>query len=99
MEGQLEAINTTPVFDIHTHLSPPEFGELCLWGIDELVRYHYLIAETFRSTDVTPTHFWQMTKTEQADLIWKTLFVENTPISDGTRGIVSILNDVGLNPR
>ena len=49
-----EAISGTPVFDIHTHLSPPEFGDFCLWGIDELVRYHYLIAELFSiSSDQT----------------------------------------------
>ncbi len=68
-------------------------------AIDELLTYHYLIAETFRSADVTPAHFWQMTKTEQADLIWKTLFVENTPISEATRGIISILDAFGLDPR
>ena len=42
-------VNSTPVMDAHTHLFPPEFNELCLDGIDELLTYHYLTAETFRS--------------------------------------------------
>ena len=88
----------TPVLDIHTHLYPPEFTQLSLWGIDELVNYHYLIAETFRSSPVKPAQFWAMSKSEQADLIWKTLFVENTPVSEACRGVVKVLSTFGLDP-
>ncbi|MFH1969228.1 MAG: glucuronate isomerase, partial [Verrucomicrobiota bacterium] len=35
----------TPVTDIHTHLFDPGMGPLLLWGIDELLTYHYLVAE------------------------------------------------------
>ena len=28
---------------------------------------------------------------ERADLVWKTLFVDNTPLSEATRGIVTLL--------
>ena len=93
------ALNTTPAFDVHTHVFPPAFDGLFRSGIDELLTYHYLIAETFRSTEVTPQQFWQMTRAEQADLVWKTLFVENTPLSEATRGITSILDAFGLDPR
>ena len=93
-----EVVDRTPVIDIHTHLFAPEFGELNLSGIDELLTYHYLIAEMFRSTETTPERFWQMNKTEQADLIWRTLFVENTPLSEATRGVVTVLSAFGLNP-
>jgi hypothetical protein len=91
-------VDRTPVIDIHTHLFPPEFGDLSLSGIDELLTYHYLIAELFRSTSVTPEDFWQLSKPSQADLIWKTLFVENSPISEATRGIVTVLSAYGLDP-
>jgi hypothetical protein len=37
----------TLVIDVYTHLFPPEFGGLFLYRIDELLIYHYLIAETF----------------------------------------------------
>lgn len=93
-----EIINSTPVIDIHTHLFAPAFEEMNLSGIDELLTYHYLIAETFRSTDVAPESFWLMSKTEQADLIWRTLFVEHTPLSEATRGIVTVLSSLGLDP-
>jgi hypothetical protein len=88
----------TPVFDIHTHLYPTGFKKLCLWGVDELVNYHYLIAETFRSSTVKPAQFWRMSKAHQADLIWETLFVKNTPVSEACRGVVRVLTEFGLDP-
>jgi len=70
-----------------------------LQGIDELLTYHYLVSETFRSADLPYERFWSMNKTEQADLVWQKLFVENTPLSEATSGIVSVLNAFGLDPR
>jgi hypothetical protein len=93
-----EIVFGTPVLDIHTHLYPPSFRELCLWGIDELVNYHYLIAETFRSSSVKPAQFWAMSKAEQADLIWDTLFVKHTPVSEACRGVVNVISSFGLDP-
>ena len=84
------------VVDIHTHLFPPAFGKLALWGIDELLTYHYLEAEFFRSSEITPERYWSLSKREQADAIWQALFVENTPISESTRGVVAALNAFGL---
>lgn len=94
-----EIITNTPVFDLHTHLFAPQFGELNLYGIDELLNYHYLIAEMFRFSSVTTEKFWQMNKKAQSDLIWKTLFVENTPLSEATRGVIAVLNTFGLDTR
>jgi len=93
-----EAVQTTKVIDIHTHLYPPSFGDLCLWGIDDLLTYHYLVAELFRSSRVSPTEFWALSKTQQADLIWDTLFVRNTPLSEATGGVVTVLERLGLDP-
>ena len=93
-----EVVDTTPVIDIHTHLFAPEFGRLNLSGIDELLTYHYLIAETFRSADITYEQFWRMSKAGQADLVWRTLFVENTPLSEAARGVVTVLAALGLDP-
>lgn len=92
-------VNSTPVMDVHTHLFPSEFNESCLSGIDELLTYHYLVAEMFRSTKTTYDQFWSMSKTEQADLVWKTLFVENTPTSEAAQGIISVLDVFGLDTR
>jgi len=94
-----EIISTAPVVDLHTHLFAPQFGDSSLWGIDELLNYHYLIAELFRYSNLTPDEFWRMEKREQADLIWRTLFVENTPLSEATRGVIAVLRALGLNTR
>jgi hypothetical protein len=91
-----EVVGGVPVFDMHTHLFAPEFGGLGLSGIDELLTYHYLVAETFRSARVTYEEFWQLSKSEQADLVWRTLFVENTPVSEAARGVVTVLDTFGL---
>jgi len=100
LRAQVEVIvSSTPVIDVHTHLFPPEFNELCLFGIDELLTYHYLTAETFRTARISSEKFWEMSKTDQADLVWKTLFVDNTPTSEAARGIVSVLDAFGLDTR
>jgi hypothetical protein len=92
-------VNSIPVMDVHTHLFPAEFNQFCLYGIDELLTYHYLTAETLRSTRITHDRFWQMSKTEQADLVWQTLFVDNSPASEAARGIVTVLDAFGLDTR
>src|SRR6266581_1747591 len=91
-----EILESTQVIDIHTHLFAPDFGSLGLWGIDELLTYHYLEAELFRSSDTPPERYWNLSKRERADAIWRTLFVENSPISEATRGIIAVLNAFGL---
>jgi len=91
-----DVLASTQVIDIHTHLFAPEFGSLGLWGIDHLLTYHYLEAELFRSAPVRPEQYWTLTTAQRADLIWKTLFVENNPISEATRGVIAVLHAFGL---
>jgi hypothetical protein len=86
-----DVVASTQFIDIHTHLFAPAFGKIGLWGIDELLTYHYLEAEYFRYSDSTPGEYWSLSKGHQADAIWKTLFVENTPISEATRGVIAVL--------
>lgn len=91
-----EAVAEVEITDVHTHLYPPAFGDLLLWGIDELVNYHYLVAEVFRYTDLSYEEFWQMSKREQADLIWRHLFEENSPIGEACRGVLTTLQVLGM---
>ena len=91
-----EVLAATPGIDIHTHLFAPSFGKLGLWGIDELLTYHYLEAEFFRSSNTKPEQYFVLSKTQQADAIWRALFIENTPISESTRGVVAVLKAFGL---
>jgi hypothetical protein len=88
----------TPVFDVHTHQYPPSFTKLFSAGIDDLVTYHYLIAELFRSSDFTVDAFWNLSKSQRADLIWDTLFVRNTPVSEACRGVICVMSAFGLDP-
>ncbi|HWP41273.1 MAG TPA: hypothetical protein VNL70_10135 [Tepidisphaeraceae bacterium] len=108
------ALRSEPVVDMHTHLYPPGFGTpvpnktgktdptgLLLWGIDELLTYHYLVAEVFRvvpASRLPYEQFWKMSKTQQADHIWKWLFVERAPISEACRGVLTCVQKLGLDP-
>jgi hypothetical protein len=89
----------TPACDIHTHLYDPAFGGLLLWGIDDLLVYHYLVAESFRRFEMPSGRFWALSKTAQADAIWKALFIEHSPISEACRGVLTTLNLLGLDVR
>lgn len=91
-----QAVASVRVDDIHTHLYDPAFGDLLLWGIDDLLTYHYLIAETFRFTAMPYAKYWTLSKTEQADLIWDQLFIRHSPISEACRGVLTTLNRLGL---
>jgi hypothetical protein len=92
----VEAVRVT---DIHTHLYDPAFGGLLLWGIDDLLVYHYLIAEGFRWFDLSYDDFWALSKEQQADLIWNELFIRHSPISEACRGVITTLNALSLDPK
>lgn len=107
-----KAVEAQPIIDMHTHLYPPSFGTtlggpkrtsdpagLLLWGVDELLTYHYLVAEVFRvvpASRLSYADFWKMSKQEQADHIWRHLFVERSPVSEACRGVLTCLNTLGL---
>lgn len=83
--------------DVHTHLYSARFGDLLLWGFEELVTYHYLIAEVCRTNrSVSPDQFYGMSKVEQADHIWQSLFIDESPISEARRGVLTCLQAYGL---
>lgn len=95
-----KALDRLPIVDIHTHLYDPALGPLLLWGINELVTYHYLVAEVFRARpDLDYTAFWTMSKTAQADLIWDELFVKRSPVSEACRGVLTVMHALGLDTR
>jgi hypothetical protein len=94
-----QIVAQTPVDDIHTHLYDPAFGELLLWGIDDLLVYHYLVAEGFRYLSIPYEQFWKLSKPAQADIIWDQLFVQRSPVSESCRGVLTTLNRLGLDTR
>ena len=40
-------VDEVEAIDVHTHLLPPNHAQLLLYGVDELLTYHYLVAELF----------------------------------------------------
>src|SRR2546423_2400914 len=107
-----EALKSQPIIDMHTHVYAPAFGTpvphaggavdpkgLLLWGVDELITYHYLIAEVYRvvpASKLPYEQFFKMSKSAQADHIWKHLFIERSPISEACRGVLTTLQKLGL---
>src|SRR5664280_2019873 len=91
-----DIVMSSPVTDIHTHLYDPAFKKLLLWGIDDLLVYHYLVAEGLRYSDLPYDRFWSLSKTRQADLIWDALFIQHSPVSEACRGVLTTLNAIGL---
>lgn len=87
-----------PVIDMHTHLFAPQFGDLGRSGIDDLLTYHYLIVELLRSHTIRPQQLRALPIPAQADLVWDTLFVRNTPLSEAARGVVCVLSTLGVDP-
>jgi hypothetical protein len=90
------ALAAHPIFDFHTHLYAPSFSGLMLYGVDELLTYHYVIAELLRASSIAPQELFARSKAEQADLVWKELFVLRSPVSEACRGVVTTLQAFGL---
>ncbi|MCP4639831.1 MAG: glucuronate isomerase [bacterium] len=95
-EAVSRIVSEIPITDIHTHVFGPTFGGLLLYGIDELVTYHYLTAEAMRVSRIPCERFWETSKQEQADLIWDELFVQRSPVSESCRGVLTVLDKLGL---
>jgi len=91
-----EKIEKVKIIDVHTHLYPGTFGNYLLRGIDSLLTYHYLIAETLRVLSISPNKFYSLTQKEQADLVWKSIFIERSPVSEACRGVLTVLKELGL---
>ena len=89
----------TPVYDIHTHLFAPAFGDLLRWGIDELLVHHSLVAEGFRHWELPYEKFWSLDRSTRAELIWTALFVQSSPLSEACRGVLTTLHALGLDVR
>ena len=104
-------VSEVRAIDVHTHLLPPSHGNLLLYGIDQLLTYHYLVAELFMllplptdddSVSVggeaapSPDTFFAWPKERQAELVFDQLFVRRTPLSEAARGVVTTLRALGL---
>ncbi|MFD1675881.1 glucuronate isomerase [Alicyclobacillus fodiniaquatilis] len=94
-ETVAKIVQAERVTDMHTHLFAPELGDLLLSGADELMEFHYVISEAFRVHKTPYEEFWALSKPERAQIVWNSLFVENTPLSEAASGIVEIAKAFG----
>lgn len=92
----MRIVRETPVTDMHTHLFAPAFGDLNLWGLDDLLTYHYLTAEAMRWSELAYDAFWSLPKRDQANHIWQELFERRSPISEASGGLLYIMRGLGL---
>ncbi|MCL2740913.1 MAG: glucuronate isomerase [Oscillospiraceae bacterium] len=90
------AFAETRAIDMHTHLFAPCFGEMALYGIDELLTYHYLVAEATVRSRVGYGEFGAMGKGRQAEFVWEALFVGGSPVSEASSSLISIFKALGL---
>jgi len=93
-----KAVAETAITDIHTHLFPPSHDGQLLWGIDEILTYHYLVAELFTvaPAELTYEKFWALPKQAQADLVWEHVFLGHGAMSEAARGAITALTELGL---
>jgi hypothetical protein len=93
-----KAVADVVITDIHTHLFPPAHGKLLLWNVDELLTYHYLVAELFTIAPRTMTieAFWKLPKQRQANLVWEHVFLRHGALSEACRGVLTTLSRLGL---
>lgn len=86
----------TPITDILTNLFDPAFTGLTRSGLDELLTVPELVGQTIRTQRFDPAEFARADKAVQAATVWKTLFVDQTPVSDATRSVLTTLQSFGL---
>lgn len=90
VDGQLKII------DFHTHLFPETFDEYYLCGIENILNYHYLHAEYLKLNTFSPEDFFNLSSNKRAEEIWKELFITRVPLSEATKGVLTILSSFGI---
>ena len=102
-------IHQTPTFDIHTQLFDLRFKpELIKTGIDELLTTPELAAELFRHNppslnnpgqELTRNEYESMPQRIKSEVVWHRLFLANTPLSESTRAVLTILGLLQQDPK
>ena len=90
-------VQETPIIDVHSHLFPSAHKELCLYGIDYLLTYHYLISELFVVwSEMDVSKFYELSLRDQANIVWEQLFIFRSPISEACQGVITTCQQLGL---
>jgi len=65
-------------------------------GLDDLLTTPELVGQTLRTQRFDPAQFAAADKPTQAHTVWKTLFLDQIPLSDATRAVLTTLQSFGL---
>mmetsp|Transcript_19548 Transcript_19548/g.59144 ORF Transcript_19548/g.59144 Transcript_19548/m.59144 type:complete len:512 (+) Transcript_19548:224-1759(+) len=106
-EAVTEEVDGADAVDVHAYCLAPEWGEaLAKFGIDELLTAAYgdknlacsadLVAQYLSVADDTVESFRDLLPSEQADAVWRELFVRRSPLSDACSGVITTLEAIGL---
>ena len=99
--------HTTPAVDVRVFAQPPGPGHNGVSGIDALLTTPEILAEFFRRRafrNETPEapftshedYVKSLAPGELADIVWRQLFVDNSPVSEPARIILTTLGMYGL---
>ena len=67
-------VNNVQITDIHTHIYPGHFGDLLLWGAGRAAHLPLPDRRILPLQQHELRRLFALSKREQADLIWQTLF-------------------------
>ena len=90
------AVEETAVVDIHTHLFPPQATGYFSSGLISLLTYHYLVSEYLLVSAKPPQEFDKFNPRIKAEKIWGALFLERSPLSEATLGVITVLSELGI---
>lgn len=100
------AAHTTPAVDVRVFINPSEREKISTPGIDALLTTPEMLAEFFRRRAFLPREvapdpenvacMSSLTITELADIVWRHLFLDNSPVSEPVRIVLTTLGMFGL---
>ncbi len=101
-----DVVHSTPVVDIRCFVHPPEAGCAHVSGVDALLCSKQILREFFRSralasglhTDQSPTEesLQSLSPGEIADLVWRRLFLDSSPLSEPARTVLTTFGLFGM---
>lgn len=104
------AAHTTPAVDIRVMIRPPAAGTPAVSGIDALLTSPAILSEFFRRRSLNrrdpaaeadnvaarEAYVRSLTPGELADIVWRQLFLDHSPLSEAARVVLTTLGLYGI---
>ncbi len=98
-----DVVHGTTVIDVRCFISPPELTAGHATGVDALLSSKSILKEFFRrrslaepATQHSEENLSSLSQGEIADLVWRRLFLEQSPLSEATRVVLTTLGLFGM---